>query len=67
MLESCSSLYIGVSAMLGVLVARRQVNDPPAWCGAASTMLCGGRGDPPPFVEKLFSGKRDQNERGDLT
>jgi len=30
------------------LVSRRQVNDPPACCGVASTTLCGGRGDPHP-------------------
>jgi hypothetical protein len=29
-------------------VARQQVIDPPAWCGAATTALCGGRGDPHP-------------------
>ena len=26
-------------------MARRQVYDPPAWCGVAWTALCGGRGD----------------------
>ena len=31
------------AGILGALVARRQVKDPPAWCGAASTTLCGGR------------------------
>jgi len=34
---------------LGVLVARRHVIDPPAWCGAATTTLYGGRGDPLPL------------------
>jgi hypothetical protein len=33
---------------LGVLVARWQVIDPSAWCGAATTALCGGCGDPLP-------------------
>ena len=41
-------MYLGVPAILGVLVARRLVFDPPAWCGAASTNLCGGHGDPHP-------------------
>jgi len=27
-------------------VARQQVFDSPAWCGAASTIVCGGRGGP---------------------
>jgi hypothetical protein len=46
-------------------VACRQVIDPPAWCGAATTSLCGGRGDPPSFAEKLLS--RDGIEvTGDL-
>jgi hypothetical protein len=31
------------------------VFDPPAWCGAAST-LCGGTWRPPSLVEKLLSG-----------
>ena len=31
---------------LGALVARRHVIDHPTWCGAATTTLCGGRGDP---------------------
>ena len=25
------------------------VIDPPTWCGAAATSLCGGRGDPHPL------------------
>ena len=36
-------MYLGAPAILGALVARRQVNDPPPWYGAASTKLCGGR------------------------
>ena len=39
---------ISVHRPIGALMARRQVNDPPACCGAASTTLCGGRGDPHP-------------------
>ena len=31
-----------------ILDDSRQVFDPPAWYGVASTMLCGGRGDPLP-------------------
>ena len=34
---------------LGVLVARRHIIDPLTWCGAATTTLCGGRGDPHPL------------------
>ena len=41
-------VYLGVPTILGVLVARQHVFDHPAWCGAASTTLCGGRGDPHP-------------------
>jgi len=37
------------TGLFGVLVARRHVNDPPTWCGAASTTLYGGRGDPLPL------------------
>ena len=33
---------------LAVLVVRWLVFDPPTWCGAASTILCGGYGDPHP-------------------
>ena len=44
-------------------MARRHVIDPPAWCGAATTTLYGGRGDPLSFVGKLLSGKRDQDDR----
>ena len=49
MLESCSILYLGVPAILGVLGAHRQVINPPDWCGAATTTLCGGRGDTHPL------------------
>ena len=45
------------------LVAHRHIIDPPAWCGAVSTTLYGGRGDPLSFVGKLLSGKRDQGDR----
>ena len=48
---------------LEYLVARRHVIDPPAWCGAATTTLYGGRGDPISFVDKLLSGKKDQGDR----
>ena len=34
---------------LGALVARRHVIDPLTWCGAATTTLCEGRGDPHPL------------------
>ena len=34
---------------LGALEAHRHVIDPPTWCGAATTTLCGGRGDPHPL------------------
>ena len=33
---------------LGALKLAGNVNDPPTWCGAAWTTLCGGRGDPHP-------------------
>ena len=39
-------MYLGVPAILGVLMARRLVYDPLAWYGAAWMTLCGGRGDP---------------------
>jgi len=39
------------------------VIDPPVWCGAALTAMCGGHGDLQFFVEKLLSGKRDQGDR----
>ena len=41
---------ISVCQPLGALVARRQVIDPPAWCGAAIKYLCWGRGDPYPLL-----------------
>ena len=44
-------------------MARRHIIDPPAWCGAVTTTLYGGRGDPLSFVGKLLSGKRDQGDR----
>ena len=34
---------------LGALKARRHVIDPPTWCGAATTTVCGGHGDPHPL------------------
>ena len=37
------TLYLGAPAILGALVARWQVYDPPAWCGTASTTLYGGQ------------------------
>ena len=43
---------------LGALMARRHVIDPPTWCGAATTILCGGRGDPYP----LWRGSLVENE-----
>ena len=45
------------------LVDRRHVIDPPAWCGAATTTLYGGRGDPLSSVGKHLSGKWDQGDR----
>jgi len=33
----------------GALRLAGNVNDPPTWCGAAWTTLCGGRGDPHPL------------------
>jgi hypothetical protein len=41
---------------LGVIVARWQVFDPSAWCGAASMTVFGGRGDPS-FVESSLGVK----------
>ena len=41
-----TKVYLSEPAILGVLVTRRDVNDPPTWCGAASTTLWGGHGDP---------------------
>ena len=34
---------------LGALKARRHIIDPPTWCGAAMTILCGGPRDPHPL------------------
>ena len=34
---------------LGALWLAGNVSDPPTWCGAAWTILCGGRGDPHPL------------------
>ena len=49
----CGSLVnqkkISVRRHLGALKARRHVIDPPTWCGAAMTILYGGRGDPHPL------------------
>ena len=48
----CDSLVnqkkISVRRPLGALVARRHIIDPPTWCGAATTILYGGCGDPLP-------------------
>ena len=38
-----TTLVLWCAGPLEELMACRQVNDPPAWCGAASTTLCGGR------------------------
>ena len=38
-----------VRRTLGALRLASNVNDPPTWCGAAWTTLCGGRGDPHPL------------------
>ena len=43
---SCEPKEDSVRRPLGALEARRHVIDPPTWCGAATTTLCGGRGDP---------------------
>ena len=51
-------------AILGVLVTRWHVFDPPAWCGAATTSFVRGMWRPPSLVEKLLSGTRDQGDRG---
>ena len=45
------------------LVARWHVIDPPAWCGAATTTLYGGRLDSLSFVGKLLNEKWDQGDR----
>jgi len=46
-----TTLIFRCAGLLGALVARRHVNDPLAWCGAAST-TCAGDGDPS-FMGKL--------------
>jgi hypothetical protein len=40
-----STIVSWCTGPLGVLVARWHVLDPPAWCGVATTTLCGERGD----------------------
>ena len=60
-----TKLYLGVSAILGVLVARRLVFDRPTWCGAASMSIVWGTWRPQPLLVKLLSGNRDQGVRGD--
>ena len=49
----CGSLLnqqdILVRQHLGALRLAGNINDPPTWCGAARTTLCGGRGDPHPL------------------
>ena len=40
--------YLGAPA-LGALRLAGNVNDPPTWCGAVWTTLCGGYGDPHPL------------------
>ena len=57
-------MYLGEPAIIGVLVTRRHVFDPPAWCGAAMTSFVRGTWRPPSLVEKLLSGTRDQGDRG---
>jgi len=57
-------VYLGEPAILGVLVTRRHVFDPPALCGAATTSFVRGTWRPPSLVEKLLSGIRDQGDRG---
>ena len=59
-------MYLGEPAILGVLVTRRHVLDPPAWCGAATTSFVQGTWRPLSLVEKLLSGTQDQGDRGDL-
>ena len=46
---------------LGALRLADNVNDPPTWCGAAWTILCGGCGDPT-LIGELLSGKWDQGD-----
>ena len=40
---------MSVRRHLGALELAGNINDPPTWCGAAWTTLCGGRGDPHPL------------------
>ena len=54
---------LGEPAILGVLVTRRHVFDPPSWCGAATTSFVRGTWRPPSLVEKLLSGTRGQDDR----
>ena len=62
----CGSLLnqkkISVRRHLGALELAGNVNDPPTWCGAATT-LCAGDVETPSFVENLFSGTRGQGDR----
>ena len=46
---SCEPKEDSVRRPLGALEARRHVIDPPTWCGAVTTYLCGGCGDPHPL------------------
>ena len=55
--------YFGTSAPWSIWWLARHVIDPPAWCGAATTILYGGRGDSLSFVGKFLSGKWDQCDR----
>ena len=57
-------MYLGEPAILGVLVTRWHVFDPPAWCGEVMTSFVRGTWRPLSFVEKLLSGTRDQGDRG---
>jgi hypothetical protein len=47
-------------------VARWQVIDPPAWCGAVTTAFCGGCGDSHPLW-RSFLVDSDIKVIGDLT
>jgi len=46
-------------------MSHRHVFNPPYWCGAASTALCGDV-ETLSVMEKLLSGKRDQGDRSNL-
>ena len=52
---------LGVPAPWSVKLAGNVI-DPPTWCGAATTFLCGVV-ETPSFVEKLLSGTRGQGDR----